>query len=248
MKRALEGKRVLVTGAGARVGRAIAEGLGRAGAHIALHFHGSEGGAAGAQQAITGAGSKAEKFKADLTNPAEIDDLVEAVESHLGPLDALVNSAAIFIRAGFQNTPVEVLERQWALNARAPFLLTQRVAKGLFQRRQEGDVVNVLDIGGALVPWRNHSAYCMTKAAAAMLTKSLALELAPRVRVNAVAPGTVLPPEGTGADELEKLRSRIPQGRFGSPQDVVEAILFLLTGPRFMTGQILAVDGGRLLA
>ncbi len=116
------------------------------------------------------------------------------------------------------------------------------------RHRGAGDIVNVLDIGGALNAWRHYSAYAMTKAALASLTKCLALELAPAIRVNAVAPGTVLPPTQLPAEELEQLKARIPQGRFGSPEDVAATVGFLVTGPRFVTGQIVAVDGGRSLA
>ena len=144
------------------------------------------------------------------------------------------------------DTPIETLDRLWAVNARGPFTVTQAAARRMIARGG-GDVVNVLDIGGALVPWAHYSAYCMSKAALAMLTRCLALELAPAVRVNGVAPGTVLPPERMDEGTLASIRSKIPQGRFGRPQDVVEAVQFLLTGPRFITGQILAIDGGRSL-
>jgi pteridine reductase len=106
-------------------------------------------------------------------------------------------------------------------------------------------VVNVLDIGGAINAWRNYSAYCMTKAALASLTACLALELAPQIRVNGVAPGTVLPPTELSPEALEQLKTRVPQQRFGSPEDIVATVGFLLTGPGFITGQIIAVDGGR---
>ncbi len=242
--RPLEGKVVLVTGGGVRLGRAIAEGLGAAGATVAVHHHASAAGALEAVAAIRVDGNHAAAFGADLTQRSELERLVERVERELGPIAALVNSAALFVREGFLEASEEALDRQWALNARAPYLLTQAVARGMVERGQ-GDVVNVLDVGGALNAWRFYSSYCMTKAALAALTRCLALELAPKVRVNAVAPGTVLPPEGLSVDTLEELRGRIPQQRFGQPSDVVEAVRFLLTGPRFITGQILAVDGGR---
>jgi pteridine reductase len=114
--------------------------------------------------------------------------------------------------------------------------------------RGGGDIVNILDIGGVFQAWKQYAAYCMSKAALGALTKCLALELAPAVRVNGVAPGTVLPPEGMPQQTLDVLKSRIPQKEFGSPEDVAAAVLFFLTGPRFVTGQILSVDGGRLLA
>lgn len=246
MERPLEEQVVLVTGAGVRLGRAIAEAVGRAGAHVALHYHRSGEGAAGALAAVQADGNRAETFQADLSDSSQIEPLVEAVERRLGPVRALVNSAALFERASFLETSPESLDRQWAVNARGPYLLTQAVARRM-AARGGGDVVNVLDIGGALQPWRHYSAYCMTKAAMAALTRCLALELAPAVRVNGVAPGTVLPPESLDAAALEALRARIPQQRLGSPEDVARTVLFLLTGPRFITGQIIAVDGGRSL-
>lgn len=246
MERPLTGKVVLVTGGGVRVGRAIAEGLAAAGARVAVHHHRSGEGARSAMAAIRAAGGQAEPFGADLTDAAQIGPLVDAVEAALGPVDALVNSAALFERAGFLDTSIDSLDRQWALNARAPFLLTQAVARRMVGRGG-GDVVNVLDIGGVRVPWRHYSAYCMSKAALAMLTQCLAIELAPAIRVNGVLPGTVLPPESMTAEERERLRASIPQKTFGSPEDVAEAVRFFLTGPRFITGQLLAVDGGRAL-
>ncbi len=246
MERALEGRVVLVTGGGVRLGRAIAEGVARAGAWVAVHYNGSEAGAEEALAAIRADGSRAAAFHADLTEPAQVDALAARVEAELGPIAALVNSAAGFDRAAFLETPLSVVDRLWALNARGPYLLTQAVARRM-AGRGGGDVVNILDVGGAMVPWRGYSAYCMTKAALAMLTRCLALELAPDIRVNGVAPGTVLPPEAMGAPELERLRARIPQRRLGSPADVVDAVLFFLQGPRYITGQILAVDGGKVL-
>jgi len=247
MERPLEGKLVLVTGGGVRLGRAIAEGLARAGANVALHFHQSGAGADAALASIRAEGGRAEKFQADLARSSEIDPLVARVEAQLGPIAALINSAAVFHRAPFAETTEQILDSQWALNARAPYLLTQSVARRMLPRGG-GDVVNVLDIGGAIVPWRSYSAYCMSKAALASLTRCLALELAPDIRVNAVAPGTVLPPEATPPAALDELRARIPQLRFGSPEDVMRSVLFLLTGPTFITGQILVVDGGRSIA
>lgn len=246
MERPLAGKLVLVTGAGARVGRAIAEGLGRAGADVAVHFHSSEAGAEQAVAAIRTDGNRAGAFRADLRQPGAIEPLVERVECELGPIGALVNSAASFGRAALVETPLAMLDGFWALNARAPFLLTQAVARRMLARGG-GDVVNVLDVGGALNPWRHHAAYCMSKAALASLTRCLALELAPTVRVNGVAPGTVLPPAGLPEAETEALRRRIPLQRLGSPEEVAGVVRFLLAGPRFVTGQIIAVDGGRSL-
>ncbi len=240
----MSGKVALVTGGGQRLGQAIALGLARLGADVAVHFNGSAEGAEQTAAAIRVDGNRAVAIGADLMKPETIAPLVTTAEAALGPIDVLVNSAAIYLRADFLQTSLEQLEQQWALNTRAPYLLTQAVARGM-RLRGQGDVVNVLDIGGAINAWRAYSAYCMTKAALASLTATLSLELAPQIRVNGVAPGTVLPPTHLGPDALEALKSRIPLERFGSPADVVDTVAFLLTGPRFVTGQIIAVDGGR---
>lgn len=246
MERPLEEQVVLVTGAGVRLGRAIAETLGRAGARVALHYHHSEQGAKEALAAVRADGNRAEVFQADLSDASRVEPLVEAVEQALGPIRALVNSAALYERVPFLETSLQSLDRQWAVNARGPFLLTQAVARRMVARGG-GDVVNVLDIGGVLQAWRNHAAYCMTKAAMAALTRCLAKELAPAVRVNGVAPGAILPPESMDPAAVEALRSRVPQQRLGTPEELARTVLFLLAGPRFITGQIIPVDGGRSL-
>lgn len=241
----LDGRVTLVTGGAIRVGRAIVQALAAEGATMAVHHRGSVDEARALVAELRSKGGRAEAFRADLTDDAQLGSLVANVERTLGPIQVLVNNAARFTRKPFLDTEAVTLDAEWRLNARAPFLLTRAVARGMVERR-EGVVVNVLDIGGALVPWRNYSAYCMTKAAMHMLTQVLALELAPHVRVNGVAPGTVLPPESLGPDEREQLRSRIPLGRFGSAEDVAQAVRFLITGPGFITGQVIAVDGGRV--
>jgi len=174
-----------------------------------------------------------------------LDELLPKVERQLGEVSVLVNSAARFDQSPFLETTDELLDSIWRLNARAPFRLSRAVAKGMLTRGQ-GDILNVLDIGGAFVPWSGYAAYCLSKAALAMLTQVLAVELAPAVRVNGVAPGTVLPPETMGVAEREALRQRIPLLRFGRPEEVAETVRFLVTGPEFITGQLVAVDGGRL--
>jgi len=222
----LDGRVTLVTGGAIRVGRAIVQALAAEGATMAVHHHGSVDEARSLVAELRSKGLRAEAFRADLTDDAQLGSLVADVERTLGPIQVLVNSAARFTRKPFLDTEAATLDSEWRLNARAPFLLTRAAARGMVERR-EGVVVNVLDIGGGLVPWRNYSAYCMTKAAMNMLTQVLALELAPHVRVNGVAPGTVLPPESLGPEEREQLRARI-------------------AGPGFITGQVIAVDGGRV--
>ncbi len=241
----LDGRVVLVTGGAIRLGRAIVQALAAEGATLAVHHHGSGEAAEALVSELRSAGRRAQAFRADLTDDAQLASLVPEVERALGPVQVLVNSAARFTRAAFLDTDAAMLDAEWRLNARAPFLLTRAAARGMVERR-EGVVVNVLDIGGALVPWPSYSAYCMSKAALHMLTQVLALELAPHVRVNGVAPGTVLPPESLGPEEREQLRRRVPLQRFGTPRDVADTVRFLVNGPDFITGQVVAVDGGRV--
>jgi pteridine reductase len=236
--RALEGRAALVTGGGTRVGRAIAEELGRRGAHVAVHYLTSEAGAQAACDTIRVDGSRAVALKANLADAEACPQLLTRATAELGPLSILVNSAAIYGHA-------YTADDFWKVNARAPYLLTEAFATAAIG---PCDVVNILDVGGVLNTWKGEIPYTMSKAAAADATRSFAVKLAPKIRVNAVAPGTVLPPDGMSAEQLEALRIKIPQQRFGSAQDVADAVALLLTGPAFVTGQILAVDGGRSLA
>ena len=234
MKRPGRARRVaLITGAGTRVGRAIALHLARHGWTVAAHYRAHR------------PPPRLAAFRADLAAPDGPDLLARAFRRRFRRLDLLVCSAAVFERRPLERTDAAFFDAQMALNARAPLLLARALLPLL--RRSGGSVVNVADLGGALVPWAGYSAYGASKAALRAVTESLALELAPRVRVNAVAPGTVLWPEGTPASLRRRLVSRIPLGRAGTPEDVAEAVRFLASAP-FVTGVVLAVDGGRHLS
>lgn len=227
-------KRVaLVTGAGVRVGRAIARDLARHGWTVAGHYrtHAPRGLAAALQ--------------ADLSQPDGPGLLARAFRTRFDRLDLLVSSAAAFEALAVEETDAAEFDRQMDLNARAPLLLTRALLPLL--RRSRGVVVNVADVGGGLVPWAGHAAYCASKAALVRLTEVLALELAPAVRVNAVAPGTVLWPEHYPAARRRELARRIPLGRAGEPQDVADAVRYLADAP-FVTGALLPIDGGRHLS
>jgi len=223
----------LVTGAGTRVGRAVARDLALHGWTVAAHFH----------RHRPARGLPA--FQADLSLPGGPEELAAAFRARFPRLDLLVCSAAIFERHPLAETDAAVFDAHLALNARAPLLLARALAPLL--RRARGSIVNVADVGGALVPWAGYAAYCASKAALASLTETLALELAPRVRVNAVAPGTVLWPASYTVAERRRLAARIPLGRAGRPEDVAQAIRYLAGAP-FVTGVVLPVDGGRSLS
>jgi len=222
----------LVTGAGTRVGRAIALDLARHGWKVVAHFHAHR-----PPRSLLG-------IRADLSTPAGAAGVARAFRQRFDGLDLLVNSAALFERRPVEDTDAALWDAQMALNARAPLLLTRALLPRL--RRSRGSVVNVLDVGGALVPWPGYAAYGASKAALRALTESLALELAPDVRVNAVAPGTVLWPESYTPSVRRRLARRIPLGRVGAPEDVARAVRFLADSP-FVTGAVVPVDGGRHL-
>ena len=171
--------------------------------------------------------------------------LAAAFRERFDRLDLLVNSAAAFDALPLSATDAAAFDSQMDLNARAPLLLVKALLPLL--RRSGGSVVNVADVGGGLVPWRRYAAYAASKAALVRLTECLALELAPAVRVNAVAPGTVLFPVAYPASRRRALAARIPLGREGTPEDVAAAVRYLAAAP-FVTGAVLPVDGGRHLS
>lgn len=237
----------LITGAARRVGRVIARTLHEAGYDLALHYRGSREDAEqlAAELEARRAGSVL-LLAADLAQVAELPKLVLRTVQRFGRLDALVNNAS-----AFYPTPVgEATEAQWdelfASNAKAPFFLAQAAAPHL--RAARGAIVNLVDVY-AQRPLARHTLYCMAKAANAMLVASLARELGPEVRVNGVSPGAVMWPEaGKSAADQQELLGRTALRRAGRPEDVAGAVLYLLRDAGYVTGQVLAVDGGRLLS
>jgi len=236
----------LITGAAKRIGAETARRLHAAGYDLALHYRGSAAEARSlADELETARAGSAFALQADLAEFDRLPELIAHTVGRYGRLDALVNNASAFRPTPLGTaTPVD-WDDLFAANARAPFFLAQAAAPHLKAAR--GAIVNLVDIY-AERPLRGHAVYCMAKAALAMATKSLALELAPDVRVNAVAPGAILWPEG-GADEAKQaaLLARTPLARTGTPEEIAEAVRWLLQDARYTTGQILRVDGGRLL-
>ena len=244
MSQTLEGKAVLITGAARRVGAAIVRSLHGAGARIAIHHRGSgaEADALSAELNAARPGS-AILLQADLLDTARLPRLVDATLAAFGRLDVLVNNAS-----SFYATPVgTITESQWddllGTNLKAPLFLSQAAAPAL--RASEGLILNIVDIHG-LRPLKGFPVYSPAKAGLVMLTHALARELAPQVRVNAIAPGPVLFPE-TGLTEEKKadIIGRTLLKRRGSPQDIAKAALYFAADAPYVTGQVLAIDGGR---
>ncbi|MBI5294997.1 MAG: SDR family oxidoreductase [Chloroflexi bacterium] len=238
----LRGKTVLVTGAAKRIGRALALACARAGADVFLHYATSATEARRLQEEIQSLGTRAWRLQSDLSHTDEASRLIERAAA-IQPLDGLVNNASIFGDISLNETTCADWDRHLAVNLTAPFLLSQAFARQLPTFRQ-GRIVNLLD-WRALQPGADHFPYTLSKAALAALTQSLAAALAPAVTVNGLALGAILPP-ATGSPAPDLVR-KIPAGRWGSLEEVENALLFLLSGPGYITGEILRVDGGRHL-
>lgn len=240
---------VLVTGAARRIGATIARHLHARGYSVALHYRGSEAEAIELHDTLDAArAGSALLLHADLSRPDAPETLIAQTIAHFGRLDGLVNNASTFFPASIGDTTPEQWQTLFDANARAPFFLAQAAAPHL--RVTRGAIVNITDLY-AERPLHDHAAYSMSKAALAMMTKSLALELAPEVRVNAVAPGAILWPEHGSANESARqaaIVARTPLARTGTPDDIAEAVHWLLASARFTTGETLHVDGGRQLA
>jgi pteridine reductase len=240
----LRGRVGLVTGAGRRVGAAIARALAAEGMSLALHHHASPGECEAIAADVRAGGGRAVVLRADLTSGAACRELVRRTVEELGGLDLLVSSAASFERIPLGEVDEAAFDRAFALNVRASFSLAHEARGALAARR--GSIV-LVTCTSATLPYRNHLAYVVSKGAAKQLMRALALELAPEVRVNAVAPGTVLPPESMGDEERARLASRTLVGALGRAEDVSEAVVYLARAP-FVTGHELLVDGGVVLA
>ncbi|MEX2109440.1 MAG: SDR family oxidoreductase [Gemmatimonadaceae bacterium] len=237
----VDGRVALVTGAGTRVGRVIALKLGKAGMRVAVHYARSEKGAREVTDEIIAAGGDARTLPGDLTDPATAPRLVEHTAKVFGGFDVLVNSAAVMLRTPVGEVLVEDWDAMFALNLRAPFFLCQTAARVMAERG--GVIVNIADLA-AFETWKSYIPHSITKAGIVQMTRGLAHALAPKIRVNAVAPGAVLLPEGWTQEQANKLISTTPLGRIGTPEDVAEAVMYLICAD-FVTGETIVVDGGR---
>jgi NAD(P)-dependent dehydrogenase (short-subunit alcohol dehydrogenase family) len=246
----LKDRTVLVTGGAKRIGRALALATAREGAHVLVHYRSSQAAAESTAEQIRALGRKAHTLQADLSDPAQVSALFERAAS-LGPPNALINNASIFAALDWDNTTLEDWESHLRVNLTAPFLLTQAFARAL-PPDESGRVLNLLD-WRALRPGPDHLPYTVSKAGLAALTRSLAAALAPRITVNGLALGAVLPAnegkrkETANEEQLEEIIRPVPAQRWAKLEEVEAAAIFLLSGPTYITGEILHLDGGRHL-
>ena len=243
----LRGKTALVTGAAKRVGRAIALGLARRGANIVVHYRGSAADARRTVAEIKSLGVDALAVRADQSNARQVRSAVAHAIKHFGAIDVLVASAAVY-----KKTPFDTLtEVDWDFhidaNLKGPFLFTLEVGRQMKRRGRAGKIILFAD-WAAIRPYADYLPYCVSKAGVICLAKSLAKALAPRIQVNAIAPGPVLLPPDISPRERRAIINATLVKRLGEPQDVVNAVLFLIEGGDFITGHTLVVDGGRLIA
>jgi 3-oxoacyl-[acyl-carrier protein] reductase/pteridine reductase len=236
----LSGKSALVTGGARRIGREIALALAESGADVAITYRTSRGEALETVREIQFFGSRALAVKCDVRSERQVRRAVEAVANGFGRLDLLVNNAAVFESAPLERMSLEQWDAVFETNARGPFLVAREALPHL--RAVEGRIVNIGSLGG-IQAWADHAHYCGSKAAVHMLTRAMAKAFAPEVSVNCVAPGRI-EMDDHSEDEVARFAAKTPMMRNGTAEDVAQAVLFFATGPRFITGQILTVDGG----
>lgn len=242
MELQLSGKTAFVTGAGKRLGRAVALRLASEGADVAVHYRGSETEAAAVVAEIEKLGRRAVSMKAELTSVEEIRVLVQRVAHEFGRIDVLVNSAANFLPSSVISTTEQIWDASLDTNLKGPFFLAQAAAPWL--RRAGGVIVNFADTGGIL-GWPGYIAHSVSKAGMTMLTRTLAKAMAPDIRVNAIAPGTISMP-GDPPEWQQEFIKLAPLKKTGTTEDIAEAVSYLVSA-KFLTGHVLVLDGGRTL-
>ncbi len=242
----IEGRVVLVTGGIRRVGRAIALTLAQRQARLVVSYRTSAQDAEQTVRAIQQHGTEAMAVRANLADAADVKRLIDRIARRFGRLDVLVNSAAVFNRTPFDRLTERDWDRALNTNLKGPFLCALYASR-LMRRGDGGKILNLTDWAGVR-PYREYLPYCVSKAGVIGLTRALAKELAPRIQVVAVAPGPILAPDAMSAATKARIARRVPLKRWGSPQDVANTVLFLIEGTDFMTGSVVFVDGGQLIA
>lgn len=247
--RPLQGKTALVTGAARRLGRASALRLAEAGAEVAITFRDSARQARETVVDLAAFGVRAFALRCDVTDEADVRSMMKEVGRELGRIDILVNNAANYETVEFEKLSARQWDLMFASNTRGPFLVSREALKWMRRDRRRGSgpieakIINMGSLGG-LRPWASHAHYCSSKAALHMLTKVMAKALAPEIAVNAVAPGMIDLGEKSAAAFMRRMARETPMQRNGRGEEIAEAVMFFATAPQFITGQILAVDGG----
>jgi NAD(P)-dependent dehydrogenase (short-subunit alcohol dehydrogenase family) len=239
----LESQVALVTGAGRRVGRAIVLALARAGADVVVNFNESKAGAEATVKEIAALGQRALAVRADISSPKQVQSMFRAVERKFGRLDVLVNNAGIFYPARWDRLTEADWEGILGINLKGTFFCAQAAAR-IMQRQKSGRIINISSLGG-LQAWPEYMHYCASKAGVISLTRSLAKALAPHIRVNSIAPGTILFPGEKRDAKMRRIIRSTPLQKAGRPEDIAEMVLYLATQGDFITGQVFVVDGGK---
>jgi pteridine reductase len=240
----LKGRVALITGGGVRLGKELTMSLAAEGVKIAVHYGRSKEEADATVSSIRGMGGEAAAFHSDLRDVSKFPHLINEIADFFGNIDILVNSAAIFKPGTLAETSEELWDEHLAVNLKAPFFLAQAFA--LYRNSKvAGQIVNIID-WRIVRPRGDYIAYTIAKSGLLTMTQGLAQAMAPAVRVNAIAPGAILPPPGMGEDYLARLGDRLPLHKHGTPGDVTHALIYLLTA-EFVTGQVIFVDGGEHL-
>ncbi len=240
-RRALSGRTLLVTGAAKRLGRAIALAAAESGAAVAITYRESAGEARAVVGELAQHGGEALAVRCDVTDEQSVREMVKEVASELGGIDVLVNNAANYETVEFGKLTIAQWDAIFASNTRGPFLVSREALPYLRKRR--GRIINMGSLGG-LRPWATQAHYCSSKAAVHMLTKVMAKALAPQIAVNCVAPGMIDLGEKAAAGFMRRMAKETPMRRNGTGEEIAAAVLFFATAPHFITGQIMAVDGG----
>lgn len=246
-RKPLAGKAALVTGAACRLGRASALALAQAGADVAITFRNSAREARETVVDLSALGVRAFALHCDVTEESSVKQMMKEAGRELGRIDILVNNAANYETAEFEKLTVRQWDAIFASNTRGPFLVTREALKWMRRKRGAGPIqAKVINMGslGGLQPWPTHAHYCSSKAALHMLTKVMAKALAPEIAVNAVAPGMIDLAEKSAAAFMRRMAKQTPMQRNGRGDEIAAAVLFFAIAPQFITGQILAVDGG----
>jgi 3-oxoacyl-[acyl-carrier protein] reductase/pteridine reductase len=239
MEKLLTGKTALVTGAAKRIGRAIALALAANGANVAITYLGSQSEAEETVRSLAALDVDALAVRCDLRDPLSIEQTVAAVVEEFGQIDLLVNNAGIFASEALEDISAEQWDAMFTTNTRAPFLVAKAAYPHL--RAARGRIINIGSLGG-IHPWATHAHYCTSKAALHMLSQTMAKAWAPEISVNCIAPGMIV--QGEVEEAYEHFAQKTPMQRNGSAEDVAAAAVFFATAPHFITGQLLAVDGG----